>query len=124
MFVKTAKIATFLSEKTALKQGDVVGIISRNSENIAPLAFACFTLGLPINPLAIVLSENEISEMYAKTKPKIIFCDFDMLESVKLAVKKIPLENCKILTTMEKVEGFEFLDEILEKSEGNFESFE
>ena len=124
MFSRTAKICTFLSDKTDLKRGDVVGIIARNSQNVAPLAFACFTLALPISPFAHVMGVAEIVEMYARTKPKAIFCDWDVVERVKRAIEEIPLVNCKIYTLMRKVEGFEFLDDILGSFEGNFEDFE
>jgi acyl-CoA synthetase (AMP-forming)/AMP-acid ligase II len=121
---RTLKISNFLSSKTELKQGDVVGIIARNSENIAAVAFACFSLGLPINPLAPAMGVSEIFDMYSKTKPKAIFCDFDQVEKVCEALKQIGLKNCKIFTLMEKVEGFEFVDEILKSFDGNVEEFE
>lgn len=124
MHSRTVKVFNFITSKTELKQGDVVGIIARNSENVAPVAFACFTLGLPLNALAIVLGVSEIVQMYSKTEPKVIFCDFDQVDKVVEAVKEIGLENCKILTFIKKVEGFEFVDEILKYFNGNVEEFE
>lgn len=121
MYSRTVKIINFLRLKTALTQHDVVGIIARNSENIAAVAFACFSLGLPINPLAPVLGEKEIGEMYSKTKPKAIFCDNDLIETVLNVIKKIQVENCKIITLMEKVEGFDFVDEICDGELNEFE---
>lgn len=123
MFQRTAKIVNFLSLETDLKQNDVVGIIGRNSENIAAVAFACFSLGFPINPLAPIMGVSEIVEMYSKTKPKVIFCDFDLIEIVMKSIEEIPLENCKIITLMEKKERFDFVDEILNNN-NNLDNFE
>lgn len=50
MFAKSVKISRFLTS-IRLKQHDVVGIVARNSVNLAPAVYACLTLGLPVNGL-------------------------------------------------------------------------
>ena len=115
MFSRSVKIVKFL-QTLRLEQGDVVGIIATNTENLAPVVFACLTLGLPINPLDPLLLETEIVYMFAKTRPKIVFCDFDVLQKVKNSIEKIEIEP-KIVTLIEKVEGMDFVDDILRKIE-------
>jgi 4-coumarate--CoA ligase len=117
---RTMKIINYL-QSSGCKQGDIVGIMASNSENLAPVVFACFTLGLPINPLAPIMTESDVIQMYSKTKPKIIFCDANIFETVKNAAKKMKMET-KIYTLMAKVDGFIFVDDLLavDFSENNF----
>ncbi|KAG5670854.1 hypothetical protein PVAND_001088 [Polypedilum vanderplanki] len=102
-----------------LKQGDVIGVVAGNTENIAPAVFACFLLGLPVNPLAPVMIESDIMQMYLKTKPKLIFCDEKNLRTVQNSVDMMKSE-AKIYTVMEKVDGYECVTEIL-KNDIKFE---
>lgn len=61
---RSIKIAKHL-QSLGLKQGDVVGIMACNSEYLAAVVFACFTLGLPINALAPIMVEGDIIHMYS-----------------------------------------------------------
>jgi 4-coumarate--CoA ligase len=108
---RTMKIVNYL-QTSGYKQGDIVGIMASNSENLAPVVFACLSLGLPINPLAPVMTECDVIQMYSKTKPKIIFCDANIVETLKNAVKKMKTK-CEIYTLMAKVDGFKFVDDLL-----------
>ncbi|KAG5670851.1 hypothetical protein PVAND_001085 [Polypedilum vanderplanki] len=102
-----------------LKQGDVIGVVAGNTENIAPVVFACFLLGLPVNPLAPIMIESDIVQMFSKTKPKMIFCDEKNLRTVQNALDMMKSE-AKIYTVMEKVDGYECVTEIL-KNDIKFE---
>ncbi|KAG5670853.1 hypothetical protein PVAND_001087 [Polypedilum vanderplanki] len=104
-----------------LKQGDVIGVVAGNTENIAPTVFACFFLGLPVNPLTPVMVKSNIVQMYSKTKPKLIFCDEKNLKIVQNSVDMMKSE-AKIYTVMEKVENYECVTEIL-KENVNFDEF-
>lgn len=112
MRVRIVKVAAHLIE-AGMKQGDVVGIIASNSENLAPIVFACFTLGLPINTLALVMIESDIIHMYSKTKPKIIFSDATIISTLQNAIDSMEI-NPTIYTFINKVEGIKFVDEIFE----------
>jgi 4-coumarate--CoA ligase len=114
------KIAAHLSG-LGLKQGDVIGVVAANTENLAPLVFACFLLGLPVNPLAPIMVEADIVQMYSKTKPKVIFCDGKNLKIVKAAVDLMKNE-AKIFTVMDEVDGYESITQAME-SVKNFEDF-
>lgn len=109
--VRTIKIANHL-KKSGFKQGDVVGIMATNSENLASIIFACFTLGLPINTLAPIMTESDITHMYSKTKPKIIFCDGNVVETVRHGVDKSSISPVIVMLN-NKVAGHSFVDDIL-----------
>ncbi|KAG5669220.1 hypothetical protein PVAND_017112 [Polypedilum vanderplanki] len=70
--------------KVSVTCGDVVGIVAANTENLAPAVFACFLLGLPVNPLAPIMIESDIVHMFSKTKPKLILCDENCLKIVQM----------------------------------------
>lgn len=122
MRVRTIKITSHLI-KCGYEQNDVVGIIASNSENLAPVVFACLTLGMPINTLAPVMLESDILQMYSKTRPKVVFCDADIIETLKSAMEKIKLD-CEIITLRHKVKGFQFVDELLNETIIDEEEFE
>lgn len=95
--------------------GDVIGIIARNSTFLAPVAFGCFLIGAPVNSLDVSQTKEDIKHMWNITKPKIIFCDPEKVVIVEETLKEINL-SAKIFTLIEKIEGFGFIDEILEKT--------
>lgn len=108
---RSIKMALYL-QKLKLNTGDVVGFVASNTENLAPVVFACFTLGLPMNPLSPIMNENDIAQMYSRTKPKVIFCDGENLKVVQNAVVEMKLET-KILTVMDKADGYDCVTDIL-----------
>jgi 4-coumarate--CoA ligase len=116
MHDRTIKFTKYL-QKCGAQEGDLIGSVTANTENLAPVMFACFTLGLPVNPLSPVMNESDIVQMYSVTKPKWIFCDSGNLRVVQNAVDTMK-SDAKILTVMEKVDGYECVTEILKKMEG------
>jgi len=116
MYDRSIKIAKYLT-KCGMKEGDLIGFVAGNSENLAPIVFACFTLGLPINPLAPAMNEKDIIQMFSMTKPKMIFCDAENVKVLQNAVDEMKSE-VKILTMMDKVDGYECATVILKEMEG------
>jgi 4-coumarate--CoA ligase len=98
-----------------LKQGDVVGVVAGNSENVAPAVFACFLLGLPVNPLAPIMLESDIAQMFEKTKPKLVLCDGHNLKVVQAAVTSLK-SNATIYPVMEDIEGYNSVTKVLNKT--------
>lgn len=111
VYRRSLKFANFFT-KMELKQGDIVGLISSNHENLVPIIIGCLTLGVAINPLYTAMNADDIMYMWCKLKPKIIFSDADVVGTVKSAVDKIG-SNPKIYTMMNKVDGFNVADDIL-----------
>ena len=122
IYKRSIKFANFLT-RSGLKHCDVVGLNASNSENLSSIVFACFMLGIAVNPLAIIMDVNDIYDVWSKTKPKIIFCNGSVVEVVKSAVNKMELD-VKIFTMIEKVEGFLEVDEILDAESDDVEDFE
>lgn len=100
-------------QSLGLKQGDVVGIMASNSEYLAPVVFASFILGLPINSLAPVMLESDVVQMFSKTKPKIIFCDSAVVGAVQNAVNQMCHINPLIYTLAEKIKGYQRVADLL-----------
>lgn len=50
IYTKTIRAAQHLQE-IGLNIGDVIGIVAKNSENLATIVFAAFSIGTPINTL-------------------------------------------------------------------------
>ncbi|XP_070502886.1 luciferin 4-monooxygenase-like [Chironomus tepperi] len=115
MYDRSVRIAKYLT-KCGMKEGDLIGLVTANTENLAPVVFACFTLGLPINPLSPIMNEKDIVQMFTMTKPKMIFCDADNVKVVQNAVDEMKSE-AKVLTVMDKVDGYDCATEILKEME-------
>lgn len=120
MRVRTLKIASHLT-KRGYKQTDVVGVVAMNSENLAPVVFACLLLGLPINTLSPLLLEED-ENIFSKTRPKLIFCDGGFIETLKTTIKSLKLE-CEIITLCKKVDEVDFVDDLLTHDEVNVNEF-
>lgn len=48
--MKTIQVADNL-KRYGIIEGDVISIIARNSEFLAPVVFGCLVIGTPINPI-------------------------------------------------------------------------
>lgn len=47
---KTIRAAQHLLEM-GYKKNDVIGIVAKNHHNLAPIVFAAFAIGAPVNPI-------------------------------------------------------------------------
>ena len=103
-----AKILT----QIGFAKGDIVGVNGTNSEYLAPVVFACFTLGLPVNFLPASFQKSDIIHMYGKTRPKLIFCDGDIFDVVNESVQELNYQVL-IITLVDKVDGVEFLEDMM-----------
>lgn len=57
-----------------LKEGDVVGLCSENSVDMACIVYSTLYLGLTLSPLNFLYSPQEFQHMVQITRPKIILC--------------------------------------------------
>lgn len=110
MYERTIKVCIFL-QSLQLVQGDIVGIVSTNQENIAPLIFACLALGLPVNSLWSAMDWKEIKNIFDLTQPKATFCDSDIIFDVKNIIANS--DSVKMITFGEKIDGFDFIEDVL-----------
>nr|XP_049464656.1 probable 4-coumarate--CoA ligase 3 isoform X3 [Anopheles coluzzii] len=84
------RLIRFAQNLTAagLRPGEVVVLANANSENLAPLACALLTIGVPFNPLAPAFNEDDMENMLRTTKPKLVFADADNYEVVRMALER------------------------------------
>ena len=104
------------------KEGEIVGIVAKNSTYLTPVVFGCFLAGLPINPLDPSFEKEDIAHLFKQTKPSVVFCDADCLKNVREGVKDLDITP-RIFTLLKKVDGFEYVDELMKetKEEDEFE---
>ncbi|CAO1335168.1 unnamed protein product [Diamesa serratosioi] len=114
MRLRAIRIAKSLS-KLGYKKGDIVGVMARNTENLAPLVFAFFTLGLPINSLAPTFTKSDVIQLFSTTKPSLIFCDSDLINIMQDAIDEIGIKS-NIYSLINKVNGYNFVGDLMMES--------
>lgn len=108
--------------KLGFKQGDVFGFICRNNSKLPATIYGSIYIGCPINPLDVAFNKDDIKHMFEQTKPKLVYCDADVYETVKLALNEIE-NDALIITMLDKVDGVSHIDELFVPT-GNENSFE
>jgi acyl-CoA synthetase (AMP-forming)/AMP-acid ligase II len=99
-------------QRLGIETDNVIGLICRNSSIVISLIFGCVLIGAPVNPLHINFNKSKIQEIFEQTKPVLVFCDFDLFEITKNALKDIN-SNAIIYTLLKKVPFVPFINELL-----------
>lgn len=115
MWIRTIRIAIKL-EKLGYKKGDIVGVIALNSELLAPLVFACFTLGIGLNFLAPNATVDDIVHMWGITAPTLVFCDYNFIGIVEDALKILKVSP-SIITLLDRHKNYRHIEDLLEPQE-------
>jgi crotonobetaine/carnitine-CoA ligase len=102
-----------------IKSDDIVTMICRNSNFVTSFIHGCVLMGAIINPLTHQLSADNISRLLMQTRPKMIICDPDMLDTVKEAIKFINLLFIYV-TGDDSVDGLPNTHELLKMNEFDF----
>lgn len=89
LYLKSVRAAQNLT-KLGYVDGDIIGIVAKNSHQIAPIVFAALSIGCPINTLDPSWEELELKHMFGITKPKVIFCD---VANVRVVTKSLEAIN-------------------------------
>lgn len=98
--------------KLGIRDGDVIGFVCSNSENLFALVIGCIFLGAVANPIELDHDKDENAAMWGATLPKFVFCDANVYDKVRLVLDE--LENhASICTLMDRKAGVLFVDEIL-----------
>lgn len=58
------------------------GIMSRNLAHLAPIVFASFCLGCPLNTLNTTIEKVDLIRELQVTEPSVIFCEVEMYDLV------------------------------------------
>lgn len=96
MYIKTIRAAQNM-QKLGCKPKDVVEIIASNDHHLAPIVYASFCLGCPVNALDKSLGKNDIQHMLNITKPRLVFCDVDVCDLVAECLSELGI-GAKIYT--------------------------
>lgn len=99
-------------QKLGCKNGDMIGVVCKNSENLSSVIFGSSVIGAPVNTLDPTFEKSDISHMFLKTKPKIVFCDFDNINVVQESLLDAKL-NPEIITLIQRVDGFKFVEDLI-----------
>uniref|UniRef100_A0A336L5T1 CSON004687 protein n=1 Tax=Culicoides sonorensis TaxID=179676 RepID=A0A336L5T1_CULSO len=78
---KSIRVANALKQM-GFKTGDIMMIAARNHPDICPALFGCFIIGAPVNVVDVNFSKDDVAHMIQLLKPKMIFCDFDVIEKI------------------------------------------
>lgn len=98
--------------KLGFKKGHMIAIACKNSENLAPAVFACTLIGAPVNTLDPTFAKRDMAHMFWITKPKLVFCDYDNISVIQEALIEHNLDS-KIITLIQRVQGFDFIGDLL-----------
>lgn len=108
--IKTIRAAQNL-QKLGFQPNDVLGFMARNSHHVAPIIFAAFCLGCPINTIDPSFQKTEVMHMFSMTKPSLIFCDVDKYELMMECLES--LENDSRVFTFGGTQGESILVDVL-----------
>lgn len=102
--------------RLGFQQGDVVGIMCSNSTFLPSVVYGCLSIGLPINPLDTGFKKDDVKHIFEQTKPKLVICDSDVYETVKLSLDEMG-NDATIITMREPINGVTYIDELLSATE-------
>lgn len=94
--IKSVRAAQNLQSR-GYKTKQVFGFLARNSQHLAPIVFASFSLGCAVNALDASFGKTELLHMLNITKPAIMFCDAESVEIVQECLNELK-SNAKIFT--------------------------
>lgn len=107
-----------------IKADDIIGVICQNSNFLTSFLTGSILIGAIVHPLDHSLSVDNISQLYAQSKPKMIICDPEMMTTLYDALEKINLKPLILIASDEsETEANMSAHELLKPISGNFESF-
>lgn len=95
MWSKTVRAAQNL-QKLGYSKNDVFGF-SGIDRNLAPVIYAAFCMGCPVNTLSPAFGKADMIHVLQITKPKVMFCSVEQYEFVAECLKEV-YNDAKIFT--------------------------
>ncbi|XP_029711464.1 uncharacterized protein LOC109406984 [Aedes albopictus] len=113
MRLRTIRAAQNLA-RMGYGKGNIFTMAVRNEETVAPVLFACFALGIPVNLLDASFQRDDLSHMLNTVRPQVIFCDQDTWPEMAAAVKMTKLQTDDVFIFGDTgVEGYRHANELL-----------
>lgn len=82
--------------------------------------FASLVIGAPVNPLESSFTCADIVHIFRATKPKIIFCDYDLVIEVRNVIEELQIEI--IIVSMDQyIDGCDVLEDYFMEINGECE---
>uniref|UniRef100_A0A182N1M3 AMP-dependent synthetase/ligase domain-containing protein n=1 Tax=Anopheles dirus TaxID=7168 RepID=A0A182N1M3_9DIPT len=122
MYQRTVRIAQHMTKLGYGKDTPMAALSSRNGEYVAPVMFACFALGIPINTLDPTFTATDFAHMFGVTRPVLVFCESSILQVVRDGARQVAIDPAYVLLEA-RVEGYTHVQDLLE-STGNEDLFE
>lgn len=94
--IKTIRAAQNLRKRGHDSNG-VHSFIAKNTDHLAPILFASFCVGCPVNALESSFSKDVLTYMFKTTKPVLVFCDVEIYEIVNMCLNELK-NDAKIFT--------------------------
>lgn len=94
-----------------LTSEDFIGLMASNTTYLMPVLFGSLFVNIPCHPIDVTFSKEAISYSWSKTKPKLVFCDGSVYNTVKEVVSDLGL-NSEIYTLNDHVEGVKTVQDL------------
>uniref|UniRef100_A0A182SQX3 AMP-dependent synthetase/ligase domain-containing protein n=1 Tax=Anopheles maculatus TaxID=74869 RepID=A0A182SQX3_9DIPT len=104
---RSVRFAKFLIASN-YRVGDVIVLIARNSDNVAPIVFGCFLAGVTLNTLDPSFGLEEVEHIMRLTRPLAVIGDSDVLVLVGEAAARVGLYFNHTLFLLQEVNGHDF----------------
>ncbi|KAL5278031.1 hypothetical protein ACFFRR_002961 [Megaselia abdita] len=106
----STKLAFSLLEM-GLTSNDFIGIMAANTTYVMPVVYGSFFINIPCHPIDVTFSKEAIEYSWQKTKPKVVFCDGSVYETVKEVIGDLGLK-CEIITLRDHIDGVKKIQDL------------
>ncbi|XP_001662566.2 4-coumarate--CoA ligase [Aedes aegypti] len=110
--LRTIRVAQNLT-RMGYGQGNIFSMAIRNEENAAPVLFACFALGIPVNTLDASFERDDLSHMLNLIRSQVVFCDRDTWPEMKVALEMTKNDAVVFIFGEGGVEGCRHVNDLL-----------
>ncbi|XP_062544517.1 uncharacterized protein LOC134211555 [Armigeres subalbatus] len=112
MWLRSIRVAQNLASIVGIQKGDMVAIVARNNEKVAPVVFGCLMLGSPINTLDPRFLREDFAHMFETIKPKLVICEGDLVEEVVGAFEMADISP-ELIVFGPRINGYGKVDDLL-----------
>lgn len=112
--MKTIQAAQSLQQRGHQPE-QVIGFMAQTSAYLAPIVFASFCIGCPINALATTVEKQNVIKMLRKTEPCVMFCDIEVYDLVKECLNELGNE-AEIFTFNGRRDGSEPVESLFHET--------